>query len=89
MVLGFSILIGIGSKYFAIVFNFILLLHNLLRIFFMIYSSSSISWDTNVKHYIGNGLFDNLPNSIKAKIPKTNKHRSQRLKSDSVTISTI
>ncbi|WP_281335992.1 hypothetical protein [Flavobacterium eburneipallidum] len=36
---------------------------------------SRISWDTNVKHYIRNGLYDNLPNALKAKIPKTNKHR--------------
>jgi putative transposase len=41
----------------------------------MIYSSSRISWDTNVKHYVRNGLYDNLPNTIKAKIPKSNKHR--------------
>ena len=41
----------------------------------MIYSSSRISWDTNVKHYIRNGLYDNLPNTIKSKIPKSNKHR--------------
>ncbi|MEP6930394.1 MAG: DDE-type integrase/transposase/recombinase, partial [Flavobacterium sp.] len=34
-----------------------------------------ISWDTNVKHYVRNGLFDDLPNTIKSKIPKTNKHR--------------
>jgi hypothetical protein len=37
--------------------------------------TSRISWDTNVKHYIRNGLFDNLPNTIKTQIPKTNKHR--------------
>jgi putative transposase len=48
----------------------------------MIYSSSRISWDTNVKHYIRNGLFDNLPNTIKAKIPKTNKHRWERETAD-------
>lgn len=41
----------------------------------MIYSSSRISWDTNVKHYIRNGLYDNLPNTIKARIPKSNIHR--------------
>lgn len=41
----------------------------------MHYSSSRISWDTNVKHYIRNGLYNNLPNTIKEKIPKTNKHR--------------
>lgn len=41
----------------------------------MIYSSSRISWDTNVKHYIRNGLYDNLPNTIKAKILKSNKNR--------------
>ncbi|MFV8343760.1 transposase [Flavobacterium sp. XS2P39] len=48
----------------------------------MNYSSSRISWDTNVKHYIRNGLFDNLPNAIKAKIPKTNKHRWERETAD-------
>lgn len=48
----------------------------------MIYSSSRISWDTNVKHYIRNGLFDNLPNTIKAKISKTNKHRWERETAD-------
>jgi len=42
----------------------------------MIYSSSRISWDTNFKHYIPNGLYDNLPNTIKARIPKSNKHLS-------------
>ncbi|MDI6033712.1 DDE-type integrase/transposase/recombinase [Flavobacterium sp. LB2P84] len=41
----------------------------------MIYSPSRISWNTNVKHYIRNGLYDNLPNTIKAKISKSNKHR--------------
>ena len=41
----------------------------------MIYSSSCISWDISVKHDIRNGLFDILPNTIKAKIPKTNKYR--------------
>lgn len=41
----------------------------------MIYSPSRISWDTNVKHYIRNELYDNLPNTIKARIPKSNKHR--------------
>jgi hypothetical protein len=44
----------------------------------MAYSRSRISWDTNVKHYIRNGLYSNLPNTIKAKIPKTNKHRWER-----------
>lgn len=34
----------------------------------MTYSISRISWDTNVKHYIRNGLYDNLPNNLKAKI---------------------
>ena len=41
----------------------------------MIYSLSCISWDTNVKHYIRNGLYGNLPNTIKNQMPKTNKHR--------------
>jgi putative transposase len=44
----------------------------------MTYSHSRISWDTNVKHYIRNGLYHNLPNDIKAKIPKSNKHRWER-----------
>jgi hypothetical protein len=48
----------------------------------MIYSPSRISWDTNVKHYIRNGLYDNLPNTIKAKIPKSNKHRWERETAD-------
>jgi putative transposase len=41
-------------------------------------SLSCISWDTNVKHYSRNGLHNNLPNTLKAKIPKTNKHRWER-----------
>lgn len=41
----------------------------------MVYSHSRVSWDTTVKLYIRNGLYDNLPNTIKAKIPKTNRHR--------------
>lgn len=44
----------------------------------MHYSTSRISWDTSVKHYIRNGLYENLPNTLKAKIPKTNKHRWAR-----------
>ena len=44
----------------------------------MIPSLSRISWDTNVKHYIRNGLYGNLPNTLKSKIPKTNKHRWER-----------
>lgn len=39
---------------------------------------SRISWDTNVKHYIRNGLYNNLPNTIKSQIPKTNKYRWER-----------
>lgn len=35
------------------------------------------SWDTNVKHYIRNGLYDNLPEELKSRISKTNKHRWQ------------
>lgn len=41
----------------------------------MPFSATRVSWDTNVKHYIRNGLYDNLPNTIKTQIPKTNKHR--------------
>ena len=48
----------------------------------MIYSPSRISWDTNVKHYIRNGLYDNLPNAIKSKIPKSNRHRWEREAAD-------
>jgi putative transposase len=44
----------------------------------MIFQNSRISWDTNVKHYIRNGLYGNLPNTIKTKIPKTNRHRWER-----------
>ena len=44
----------------------------------MLYQSSRISWDTNVKHYVRNGLFNNLPAIIKSKIPKTNKYRWER-----------
>lgn len=40
----------------------------------MPFSATRVSWDTNVKHYIRNGLYDNLPNTIKTQIPKTNKH---------------
>ncbi|HEX9150653.1 MAG TPA: DDE-type integrase/transposase/recombinase [Flavobacterium sp.] len=48
----------------------------------MNYSSSRISWDTNVKHYIRNGLYNNLPNTIKVQIPKSNKYRWEREKAD-------
>jgi hypothetical protein len=41
----------------------------------MHHQTARISWDTNVKHYIRNGLYNNLPNTIKTQIPKTNKHR--------------
>lgn len=41
----------------------------------MTFSTPRVSWDTNVKHYIRNGLFDNLPDTIKAQIPKTNRYR--------------
>ncbi|WP_348800620.1 DDE-type integrase/transposase/recombinase [Flavobacterium adhaerens] len=44
----------------------------------MKYPSLRISWDTNVKHYIRNGLYDNLPEELKIKISKTNKHRWKR-----------
>ena len=44
----------------------------------MTYLLSRISWDTNVKHYIRNGLYGNLPNNLKSKIPKSNKHRWER-----------
>jgi hypothetical protein len=44
----------------------------------MISTHSRFSWDTNVKHYIRNGLYDNLPNCLKAQIPKTNKYRWER-----------
>jgi putative transposase len=37
--------------------------------------SSRLSWDTSVKHYIRNGLYHNLPDEIKMKIPRTNLHR--------------
>jgi putative transposase len=41
----------------------------------MAYQSSRISWDTSVKHYIRNGLYENIPNDIRTKISRTNKHR--------------
>jgi putative transposase len=41
----------------------------------MHFSATRVSWDTNVKHYIRNGLFENLPSTLKAQIPKTNRHR--------------
>lgn len=41
----------------------------------MPFSATRVSWDTNVKHYIRNGLYDNLPDELKSKISKTNKHR--------------
>ena len=44
----------------------------------MTHPLSRISWDTNIKHYIRNGLYGNLPNAIKSKIPKSNKHRWER-----------
>jgi putative transposase len=44
----------------------------------MLYQRSRISWDTNVKHYVRNGLFDNLPIAIRTQIPKSNKHRWER-----------
>lgn len=43
----------------------------------MISSINHNSWDTNVKHYIRNGLYDNLPDELKSIISKTNKHRWQ------------
>ncbi|RUT69457.1 transposase [Flavobacterium cupreum] len=43
----------------------------------MISSINRNSWDTNVKHYIRNGLYDNLPEELKSRISKTNKHRWQ------------
>jgi putative transposase len=56
--------------------NYILLQdYSFYKFYQMVYSLSRISWDTNVKHYIRNGLFDNLPDTLKTKIPKTNKHR--------------
>jgi hypothetical protein len=51
----------------------------------MSHSLSRISWDTNVKHYIRNGLYGNLPNTLKTKIPKTNKHRWEREDEDKYT----
>jgi hypothetical protein len=48
----------------------------------MIYYPSRISWDTNVKHYIRNGLYNNLPIAVKSQIPKTNKHRWERESDD-------
>jgi putative transposase len=48
----------------------------------MIYSPSRISWDSNVKHYIRKGLYNNLPIAIKSQIPKTNKHRWERERDD-------
>jgi hypothetical protein len=48
----------------------------------MIYSPSRISWDSNVKHYIRNGLYNNLPIAIKSQIPKANKHRWERERDD-------
>jgi len=51
----------------------------------MRYPTSRISWDTNVKHYIRNGLYNNLPNTIKEKIPKTNKHRWENETDDKYT----
>lgn len=51
----------------------------------MNHSLSRISWDTNVKHYIRNGLYNNLPNTIKEKIPKTNKYRWENETNDKYT----
>ncbi|WP_264564666.1 DDE-type integrase/transposase/recombinase [Flavobacterium sp. N3904] len=44
----------------------------------MPFSATRVSWDTNVKHYVRNGLIDNLPNTLKAQIPKTNRYRWKR-----------
>jgi putative transposase len=41
----------------------------------MHYATSRISWDTSVKHFIKLGLYDTLPENLKTKISKTNKHR--------------
>jgi hypothetical protein len=41
----------------------------------MPFAPTRISWDTNVKHYVRNGLFNTLPNTIKAQIPKSNRYR--------------
>lgn len=44
----------------------------------MLYNSSRSSWDTSVKHYIRNGLYNTLPADLKVKISRTNKHRWER-----------
>tara|TARA_R110000868_G_scaffold131418_2_gene341458 strand:- start:10758 stop:12038 length:1281 start_codon:yes stop_codon:yes gene_type:complete len=48
----------------------------------MLYNSSRISWDTSVKHYIRNGLYETLPADLKVKISRTNKHRWERETAD-------
>lgn len=47
-------------------------MHEILK---MAYQSARISWDTSVKHYIRNGLYENIPVAIRTKIAPTNKHR--------------
>lgn len=41
----------------------------------MSYKNNRISWDTNIKHYVRFGLYNNLPEEIKTQIPRTNIHR--------------
>jgi putative transposase len=41
----------------------------------MTHYNTRYSWDTVVKHYIRKGLFDHLPEHLKAQIPKSNKSR--------------
>jgi hypothetical protein len=48
----------------------------------MHHQTTRILWDTNVKHYIRNGLYNNLPIAIRTQIPKTNKHRWKNEKDD-------
>jgi putative transposase len=43
----------------------------------MTFTTSRISWDTTVKHYVRMGLYDTLPTHLKQKIPATNKSRWQ------------
>lgn len=39
------------------------------------YIANRVSWDTNVKHYIRNGLYSHLPKELQIKIPKSCYYR--------------
>jgi hypothetical protein len=69
---------GVSRFYLIVLPEINLLILFCKKNFNLQYYSSRISWDTSVKHYIRNGLYSNLPEDLKNRISKTNKHRWQR-----------